>query len=195
MDNGDAGNEVGDGRLKHVRVVTASGKRIEHGEVYLRHADDEFVVSPDDEFPPADTTRYPKADLLRVEVTQHHAGCFITTATAGEGPTLAALRGFRDDALARTPPGRALVGVYYRTSPPVARTLERHPDSRTARVVRRLVERCGGLARRRERSESGLARFVLSVLLTALYVLGMVVAVVGHGGIRAGETFGFGERP
>jgi hypothetical protein len=184
--NADEVEGVGDGREKHVTVVTRSGDRREHGDVYLRHADDAFLVSPTLEFSPEETTRYPKADLLRVEITQHHSACFITTATAGEGTTLDALRGFRDDAMARTPVGRALVGLYYAVSPPVARTLERHPDSRTGRTVRRLVERCGPLARRREDADPP-ARFALSVVLTLLYALGLALAVVGHAGIRAGE--------
>ena len=192
---GAAGNDdaepegVGDGREKHVAVVTRSGTRNEHGDIYLRHADDAFIVSPTPEFPPDETTRYPKADLLRVEITQHHSACFITTATAGEGPTLEALRGFRDDALARTPVGRALVSLYYRVSPPVARTLERHPDSRTAEGVRRLVGRCGALARRREEA-SPMVRVALSAALTLLYATGLVLAVAGHAGIRARERAG-----
>ncbi|MEF8791497.1 MAG: CFI-box-CTERM domain-containing protein [Haloarculaceae archaeon] len=183
----DGGPEgVGDAREKHVTVFTRSDERHEHGDVYLRHADDAFLVSPTLEFPLAETTRYPKADLLRVEVTQHHSACFVTTAAAGEGPTLDALRGFRDDAMVRTPAGRALVGLYYAASPPVADTVERHPDSRTARAVRWLVERCGALARRRE--DAGPAgRLALSLVLTALYAVGLGIAAGGHGCIRLRE--------
>jgi hypothetical protein len=188
-DEAGAGDEVegvGDGREKHVAVVTRSGERAEHGDVYLRHADDAFLVSPTLEFRPEGTTRYPKADLLRVGITQHHSSCFVTTAAAGEGSALDALRGFRDDAMGRTPVGRALLGLYYAVSPPVADTLERHPDSSTARAVRRLVERCGTLARHRETVDPP-ARTVLSVALTVLYGVGLVLAVVGHAGIRARE--------
>lgn len=179
---------VGDDREKHVTVITRSGKRIEHGDVHLRHADEAFLVSPEREFSAADTTRYSKSDLLRVEITQHHSACFITTATAGEGPTLAALRGFRNDALAHTPPGRALVGLYYAVSPPVAATLERHPDSRTACAVRRLVERCAGLARRRDTADAPVTRVMLSLSLVALYIVGLAVAVTGHTLIRMLEV-------
>lgn len=184
---------VGDGREKHVTVVTRSGNRSEHGDVYLRHADDAFLVSPTREFPADETTRYPKTDLLRVKITQHHSACFVTTATAGEGPTLDALRDFRDDAMASTPAGRALVGVYYRVSPPVACTLERHPGSRTARTVGWLVERCGGLAERRADAGSS-GRVALSVALTLLYAVGLVLAVAGHAGIRTRERLRVSRR-
>lgn len=184
---------VGDQREKHVTVVTNSGERIEHGDVFLRHATDAFLVSPDAEFPPGETDRYRKVDLRRVEITQHHAACFITTAAAGEGPTLDALRGFRDDALGSTPVGRGLVGLYYAVSPPVAATLDRHPDGVTARSVRWLVERCGDLARRREDSESAPGRLLLTGLLTLSYAVGLLAALVGHIVIRAGETVERGE--
>jgi hypothetical protein len=178
---------VGGPREKHVAVVRASGERHEHGDVYLRHATDAFYVSPEPSFPEGETTRYRKAELAGVEITQHHAACFITTATAGEGPTLDALRGFRDDALARSVPGRALVRLYYAVSPPVARTLSRHPAARTTRTVSRLVARCGDLARRRAARDSPVERVVLSTLLTLLYVVGMAVSLGGHLAIRAGE--------
>lgn len=181
---------VGDGREKHVTVVTRSDERFEHGDVYLRHATDAFLVSADETFSPAETERYPKADLRRVEITQHHSACFITTATAGEGETLDALRTFRDDALAATAAGRALVRFYEAVSPPIAATLARHPRSRTARAVRWLVERCGTLSRVRSGSASPAVRFVLSVALTLSYVVGMVVALVGHAVIRARERRG-----
>lgn len=183
---------VSDGREKHVTVRLESGERIEHGEVYLCHANDAFYVSDHTTFPEDDRTRYPKSELLRVEVGQHHSACFVTTATAGEGPTLDALRGFRDDAMGRTAPGRALVGWYYAVSPPVAATLERHPDSRTAGAVRWLVERCGALARRREATENAAERAALSTVVTLAYVVGLAVAVAGHSGIRLLEA---AERP
>lgn len=185
---GDAGDVegVGDQREKHVTVVTRTGERFEHGDVFLRHATDAFLVSPDPTFPSSETDRYPKADLVRVEITQHHAACFITTATAGEGPTLDALRGFRDDALASNPAGRGLVGLYYAVSPPIAATLARYPESATARTVRWLVDRCGTLARTRA-DAAGPRRLALTGLLTLLYALGLLVALLGHLGIRTRE--------
>jgi hypothetical protein len=179
---------VSDGREKHVTVRLESGERIEHGEVYLCHANDAFYVSAHATFPEDDRTRYPKSELLRVEVGQHHSACFVTTATAGEGPTLDALRGFRDDAMGRTAHGRALVGLYYAVSPPVAATLERHPHSRTAGAVRWLVERCGALARRREETNSSAERLALSTAVTLGYVVGLAAAIGGHAGIRVRET-------
>lgn len=179
---------VGDGRKKHVTVLTSDGERTEHGDVYLRHTDDAFVVAPDHEFADEDISWYQKEDLVRLEVGQHHSACFITTATAGEGPTLDALRGFRDDAMARTPPGRALVRLYYAVSPPVAATLERHPDSQTARVVRWLVDRCARLARRRDELDGRVARFAVSLVVTLAYTLGLAFALLGHACIRLGEA-------
>ncbi len=182
--------EVGDGRRKHVTLVTAAGERVEHGDVFLRHSVSAFAVSPSASFEEGETTRYPKTDLARVEVTQHHASCFITTAAAGEGPTLDALRGFRDDALAPRSAGRALLAVYDAVSPPVAATLARHPDARTARGVRWLVDRCGSLARRRAESESAAVRAALSLLLTALYAVGVAFAVAGACGLRLRDRAG-----
>lgn len=177
---------VGDGRKKHLTVVTTDGQRHEHGEVYLKHSVGAFVVSTDFEFPEDDSHRYEKADLARAEIRQHHAACFITTAAAGEGPTLDALRGFRDGAMTPTAPGRALVAVYERVSPPIAATIEDHPDSLTARAVGSLVEGCGTLARYRE-GASGATRTALSLLLTLLYVVGVTVALVGHLLVRGRE--------
>ena len=179
--------EVGDGRRKHVAVVTAEGERTEHGDVFLRHSAAEFVVSESPSFDEADATRYRKADLARVEVTQHHSSCFITTAAAGEGATLDALREFRDDALAPSPVGRALLAVYDGVSPSVAATLARHPDVRTTRGVRWLVDRCGRLARRRDEADSTAVRTALTLLLTALYAVGVAFAVAGACAVRLCE--------
>lgn len=179
--------ELGDRRRKHVSVTTAEGERVEHGDVFVRHSGDGFAVASELGFPDAETTRYEKAALRRVEVTQHHAACFITTATAGEGPTLDALRGFRDDAMARTPVGRALLVLYDAASPPVARTLARHPDGRTARAVRWLVEHCADLARRRAAARSRSARLSASAALALAYAAGLAFALAGHAAIVARE--------
>lgn len=185
----DEVTEVGDAREKHVRVLTKEGRNRSHGDVYLRHSETSFVVSPDPSFAEEATTRYRKADLLRVEVSQHHSACFLTTAVAGDGPALDDLRRFRDGAMLRTPVGRALVAVYEAVSPPVAATLARHPDSRTAGAVRLFVDRCAALARRREGAGAA-GRLGLSLLLTLLYVVGMAVATAGHAAIRATEAAG-----
>lgn len=179
--------ELGDRRRKHVSVTTADGERVEHGDVFVRHSAAGFAVASEPGFPDEATTRYEKSGLRRVEVTQHHSACFITTAAAGEGQTLEALRGFRDDAMAPRAAGRALLALYDAASPPVACTLARHPDGRTTRAVRWLVERCAGLARRRAAVRSRRSRAVASVVLTLAYAVGIVIAIVGHVGIVAHE--------
>lgn len=169
---------VGDGRPKHLELVTADGERIERGDVYLRYSADLFLVSGDPEFPESETEVYPKADLHRAHIDQHHSACFITTAVAGESETLSTLRGFRDDAMTPTLVGGALVALYERISPPIAATLSAHPDSRTTRSVRWLVRRCAAIARRRETVE-GVNRGLHSVALVLLYVFGLCVATAG----------------
>lgn len=178
---------VGDSREKHVSVVTLDGERIEHGDVYVAHAATSITVSPSPGFPDGETVRYEKADLRRVEITQHHAACFITTAVAGDGPTLAVLRRFRDGALARSATGRLLLRSYEVVSPPIARTLERHPASRTTRAVRRHVERCATLARRRDASGSRWQRRGYTTALTLAYVAGVALAALGWAALRLGE--------
>ncbi len=190
-DESDATDEgtpvaVGDGREKHISVVTRAGERHDHGDVYLKQSAVAFFVSSDVSFSDAETTRYPKEDLTRVEMTQHHSACFITTATAGEGSTLDALREFRDNSLSQSAPGRALVSVYETVSPPIATTLARHPKAKTTRLVRWLVQRCGALARRRKRSSPPVCA-VFTAVLVALYVFGVVCAALGHSVIRLRE--------
>jgi hypothetical protein len=175
--------DIGDDREKFMRVTLASGEEVEHGEVYYRYSAEEFIVAPSMEFEDEETTRYRKGEVVRVEVHQHNPACFLTTAVAGEGETLETLREFRDETLRLTVPGRVLVGLYYLVSPPVARTLAAHPDSRTAAAVRWFVDRCAGLLDRRERSRRGQAP--LSVLVVLLYVVGLVVATGGVALIRA----------
>jgi len=57
-------------------------------------------------------------------------GCFI--ATAGYGTPMAGdieiLRQFRDEYLLTNPVGQALVGLYYRVSPPIAEFITEHPS-------------------------------------------------------------------
>lgn len=184
--------DVGDDREKFVRVTLASGEQVEHGDVYYRYTAEEFIVAPTVEFEESGTTRYRKGEVVRVEVLQHHAACFVTTAVTDErgsgDETLEALRAFRDDVLGRSLPGRALVGLYYATSPPIARTLERHPGSRTAAIVRRIVDRCAGLLDRRERHSRARARGPVSALVTLLYVAGLLIAAAGAAVIRALEV-------
>lgn len=178
---------VGDGRDKHIHLVTESGTEIDHEEVYIRHTETEYLVCSDTEFPPAETTRYRKENIDRVKISQHHSSCFITTATAGEGPTLDSLRGFRADVMRPSPAGRALLRVYEATSPPVAATLDRHPEALPTRLVRGLVERCGALADRRRMASGSGVRAALSLALVALYVGGICLGALAHAWLRARE--------
>jgi subtilisin len=116
------------------------------------------------------------------------SGCFITTATVGESETLDSLRRFRDESMAATPVGRALVWVYYRISPPIAATLERYPESYTVRIGRRLVDRCGSLSDTQAQTDSRLWSAVIGTVLTALYALGVGIAIWGYTVIRLGEA-------
>lgn len=183
---------VGDGRPKHVELVTDDGERIERGDVYIRYSAELFLVSADPEFPENETEVYPKADLHRAHVDQHHSACFITTAVAGESETLSALRGFRDDAMTPTLVGGGLVAIYERISPPIAATLSAHPGSRTTRTVRRLVRRCAALARRRE-TATGVSRGLHSMALVLLYVFGLCVAAGGAAVLGVGGDGGKGR--
>ena len=181
-----AEDAVGDNRTKYVEVIDADGDRSEYGDVYVREDAETFYVSSDLSFTSVGTDVYEKADLARVKVEQHHSTCFVTTAVAGEEETLAALRGFRDGALRPSPIGQPLVAVYEAVSPPIADTLAAHPDGRTAWVVRALVRRCAALAHRRE-GAGPVAAAALSVLLVALYVLGVAVAAAGDLATRTAE--------
>lgn len=178
---------VGDGRLKHVTVTTSEGERIDHGETYLKHADNAFIVSSESDFPDDETIRYAKNELRRVEITQHHSACFITTAVADDDAILSPLREFRDTTLSSTPSGRVLVSIYESVSPPIARTLSRYPDARLTRFVRWLVVQCAGLARRQATSDTPEIKTVYSICLLFLYVFGVGCAACGHLSIRCSE--------
>ena len=57
-------------------------------------------------------------------------GCFIATAAYGTpmAEEIEILRGFRDAYLLTSPVGQALVGLYYRVSPPIAEFITEHPS-------------------------------------------------------------------
>ena len=64
-------------------------------------------------------------------------GCFIATAAYGSymADDVMALRRFRDEHMMTNPMGRALVGAYYKVSPPVAEFIATHPALRTATQI------------------------------------------------------------
>ena len=117
-------------------------------------------------------------------------GCYITTATAGESDTLDSLRRFRDESIAATPLGKALVGLYYRISPPIADTLAKNPGSLTTRATREIVEICAKLSDRQAETDSRVASMSLGTVLTMLYVLSIAVGAGGHAGISVRERIG-----
>jgi uncharacterized repeat protein (TIGR02543 family) len=57
-------------------------------------------------------------------------GCFIATAAYGTpiAKEIQILRQFRDEYLLTNPPGQALVALYYRVSPPIAKFITEHPS-------------------------------------------------------------------
>ncbi|MDE1004527.1 MAG: cold shock domain-containing protein [Paraburkholderia fungorum] len=66
--------------------------------------------------------------------TYRKFGCFLATAVYGDydAPKVRLLRDFRDHVLNRSSAGRAMVQLYYRTSPPIADFLRTHPGSAAA---------------------------------------------------------------
>jgi hypothetical protein len=56
--------------------------------------------------------------------------CFIATAAYGTpmAEEIQILREFRDEYLVTNPLGQALVGLYYRVSPPIAELITQHPS-------------------------------------------------------------------
>jgi hypothetical protein len=93
--------------------------------------------------------------------------CFIATAAWGSWmhPHVRTLRAFRDDVLMKSAPGRGLVAVYYRHSPPVAEFIARHDGLRA--VTRAL-----------------LAPLVLAVTYPLATALGILLALAGAVNLR-----------
>jgi hypothetical protein len=124
------------------------------------------------------------------ETDDESSFCFITTATANDTETLPSLRRFRDDSMNATPLGRGLVGLYYRISPPIARTLDRHPGSPEAGAVRSLVTSCAGLSSRQAETDSRGRSVATGAMLVLLYLIGLLVGAVGHASLRIREMLG-----
>lgn len=169
--------DVGDNRKKFVRVTLANGDQVEHGDIYVRYTDQEFILADSMDFTDEETTRYRKGEVVQVEVQQHHPKCFITTAVA-DAQTLNTLRGFRTDVMAGSRLGRPLLGIYDLVSPPIAQKIARNPDSTIAGAVRWFVAISAAVESERRRS-CCLSRG-LAVAVTLLYIVGLLVAVSGY---------------
>ena len=80
-----------------------------------------------------DPTPGNNSDMLRVNVADVSDGdddfCFIATACYGTSMAddVKVLKRFRDEYLLTNPVGKALVSAYYKTSPPVADFIKKHP--------------------------------------------------------------------
>ena len=134
-----------------------------------------------------------EGSVASFETDEESLFCFVTTATARETETLDSLRRFRDESMATTPVGRGLVGLYYRVSPPIARTMARHPDSTETALTRRLVEASAALSDRQAETNSRVGSAVLGIVLTVLYLVGLVTGVLGHLSLRGRERLGGNE--
>jgi subtilisin len=129
-----------------------------------------------------------EGNVASFETDDEFSFCFITTATADETETLDSLRRFRDDSMKATPVGKGLVGLYYRISPPIARTLDRHPDSPEAGLTRKIIETSASLSDSQADTDSRVKTAALGVMLTMLYLVGLVVGAAGHVSLRTRET-------
>lgn len=75
------------------------------------------------------------------ETSQGREGCYIATAVYGsyDAPEVMALRGFRDNVLAKSCLGRTFIRIYYMISPPIAERLK--DAKRINRCVRYILDR------------------------------------------------------
>jgi hypothetical protein len=111
----------------------------------------QFVASSTPSPAPGTAVNYPiivsnTSPTPAPEAAAAGAGCFIATAAYGSSlePQVVLLRAFRDRYLLTTPPGRAFVRWYYRTSPPLADQVRQSPPLRA--LVRGLLWPLVGIA-------------------------------------------------
>jgi hypothetical protein len=97
------------------------------------------------------------------------AGCFISTSTVGSNMEwhMQVLREFRDKRMLTNGVGRRMVNVYYKTSPPVADYLRKHPSAKAA-VKYALIPITGA---------AYLGLFVHPVILLSAFMLLVMTAV------------------
>lgn len=85
-------------------------------------------------------------DRIILDRNKPRSQCFIATAAfqSGSATEVETLRLYRDAVLTRSHSGRALVRVYYRLSPPIARVIEARPwaAAMTRRMLKPIVRRC-----------------------------------------------------
>lgn len=98
--------------------LTEANERAADPNSGFTYTDDQVITVRDD-----DRTHNDFAEDNNDDETSDHGGCFLTTAVvamrgeADDGPTLTALRNFRDGWLAETEEGRAMIAEYYALAP------------------------------------------------------------------------------
>lgn len=121
----------------HVAVTAVDNTVTENESEFSDEAS--LAIGPVAEGPPsAEVTALPQV-ILPYPLLPDEGGCFIATAAFGADWTreVRLLRRFRDEYLLTNRPGRWLVALYYRVSPPLADELRDRPTARA--IVRALL--------------------------------------------------------